>query len=118
VPYDPVLADRIRELIPVEAGHTETTMFGGLAFLVGGNMAVAASREGDLMVRCDPADTDRLLRSKGARPMVMRGRDLDGWLRVDDDHVRTIRQLSRWVGIGVAFAEHLPPKHAKAGRRR
>jgi len=118
VSYDAVLADRIRELIPFEAGHTERAMFGGLAFLVGGHMAVVASREGGLMVRCDPTATDRLLRSKGARPMVMRDRELDGWLRIDDEHVRTTRQLSRWVGIGLTYAGSLPAKPSKQRRRR
>jgi hypothetical protein len=118
VSYDAVLADRIRELIPFEAGHTERAMFGGLAFLVGGHMAVVASRDGGLMVRCDPTATDRLLRSKGARPMVMRGRELDGWLRVDDEHLRTTRQLSRWVGIGVACTGSLPAKKPRPPTRR
>jgi len=71
-----------------------------------------------LMVRCDPTDTDRLLRSKGARPMVMRGRELDGWLRVDDEHLRTTRQLSRWVGIGVAYTGSLPAKKPRPPTRR
>ena len=118
MPYDPVLADRIRELIPFEADAAEKAMFGGLAFLVGGHLAVAASRDGGLMVRCDPAATDRLRRSKGTGPMVMRGSELDGWLRVDPDAVRTTRQLSRWVDIGVTYAESLPPRPAKERRRR
>jgi hypothetical protein len=81
-------------------------------------MAVAASREGGIMLRCDPADTDRLLQSKGTRPTVMKGRELDGWLRVDPDGLRTTRQLSRWVGIGVAYAGSLPAKPATQRRRR
>ncbi len=111
--YDTGLADRIRALVPLEAEHTEKAMFGGLAFLVGGHMAVVASGQGGIMLRCEPADTDRLRRSPGAGPMVMKGKELDGWLRVDADHVRTTRQLSRWVGIGVAFASSLPPKAPK-----
>jgi len=112
----PELAERIRELIPFEVEHTEKRMFGGLAFLVGGHMAVAASREGGLLVRCDPHDTDRLRRSPGTGPMVMQGCELAGWLRVDAGHVRTTRQLARWVGIGVAYASSLPPKAPKATR--
>ena len=104
VSYDPVLADRIRELVPFEADHTETAMFGGLAFLVGGNMAVVASGQGGVMVHVDPTESERLRRSKGVEPMVMKGRPMAGWLRVDDEHVRTTRQLSRWVGIGLAYA--------------
>jgi TfoX/Sxy family transcriptional regulator of competence genes len=115
--YDPVLADRIRELIPFEVDHAEKAMFGGLAFLVGGNMAVVASGQGGLMVRVDPGESERLQRSKGVEPMVMKGRPMTGWLRIDDEHVRTTRQLSRWVGIGLAHAGTLPPKAPKAGRR-
>jgi len=116
--YDSVLADRIRELIPFEVDHDERAMFGGLAFLVGGHMAVAASSQGGIMVRCEPTDTERLRRSAGTGPMVMQGRELEGWLRVDDEHVRTTRQLSRWVGIGVAYAASLPAKPAKPPKRR
>ena len=118
VSYDPVLADRIRELIPFEADHTETAMFGGLAFLVGGNMAVVASGQGGVMVRVDPAESERLQRSKGVEPMVMKGRPMAGWLRIDDEHVRTTRQLSRWVGIGIAYAGSLPAKPPKHRPRR
>lgn len=116
--YDTDLADRIRALIPLEAEHTEKAMFGGLAFLVGGHMAVVASGQGGIMLRCEPADTGRLRRSPGAGPMVMKGKELDGWLRVDADHVRTTRQLSRWVGTGVAYAAALPPKAAKKAKPR
>lgn len=116
--YDEVLADRIRELVPLEVEHTEKAMFGGLAFLVGGHMAVVASGQGGIMVRCQPAETDRLRRSPGAGPMVMKGKELDGWLRVDDDHLRTTRQLSRWVAVGVAHASSLPPKPAKKAKPR
>lgn len=108
--YDPVLADRIREQVAPLAEHTEKTMFGGLAFLVGGHMALAASGQGGLLVRVDPATNDRLRRSAGTGPMVMQGRELEGWLRVDAEHVRTTRQLARWVGVGVAYASTLPPK--------
>ena len=108
--YDEDLANRIRELIAGEAGVTEKKMFGGLAFLIGGNMAVAASGQGGLMVRVDPEETDVLVAKPHAGPMVMRGRSMAGWLRVDDDGIRTKRQLEPWVKRGVACARSLPAK--------
>jgi TfoX/Sxy family transcriptional regulator of competence genes len=108
--YDEELADRIRELIAGEAGVTEKRMFGGLAFLIGGNMSVAASGQGGLMVRVDPDETDALLDKPHAQPFVMRGREMKGWLRVGDEGVRTKRQLEPWVKLGVAYARSLPPK--------
>ena len=81
--YDEDLADRIRALVAGEAGLTEKKMFGGLAFLIGGNMAVAASGQGGLMVRVDPASSDALVAETNARLMEMRGREMKGWLRVD-----------------------------------
>ena len=108
--YDEDLANRIRELLAPEPGVSEQKMFGGLAFLIGGNMAVAASGQGGLMLRCDPADTTKLVAKPHAGPMVMRGREMDGWLRVDDEGVRTKRQLEPWVKRGVAYARSLPPK--------
>ena len=115
--YDHDLADRVRELMPVDADHDEKAMFGGLAFLVGGNMAVAVSGRGGLMVRIDPADNERLRRSKGVGPMVMAGRETDGWVRVHSDAVRTTRQLTRWVGIGLDYALTLPAKPAKKAKK-
>ena len=88
-------------------------MFGGLAFLIGGNMAVAASGQGGLMVRVDPAQGEKLVASGSAEPMEMRGRQLTGWLRVSAESVRTKRQLARWVGLGTKYAASLPPKTAK-----
>jgi len=110
VPYDQELADRIRELIAGQSGVTEMKMFGGLAFLIGGNMAVAASGEGGILVRADPAASDELVASTNARLMEMRGREMPGWLRVDPEHVRTKRELARWVAIGTAYARSLPAK--------
>jgi len=110
VAYDEYLADRIRELLAGESGVTETKMFGGLAFLVGGNMAVAASGQGGLMVRADPARSESLVATTKARPMEMRGRPMRGWLRVDTDDVRTKRELARWVRLGTTYARSLPPK--------
>jgi TfoX/Sxy family transcriptional regulator of competence genes len=108
--YDEDLANRIRELIAGEADVTERRMFGGLAFLIGGNMSVAASGRGGLMVRVDPEQTDELVAKPHAQPFVMRGREMQGWLRVDDEGVRTKRQLEPWVKRGVAYARSLPAK--------
>ena len=108
--YDEHLAARIRTLLEGEAELTEKKMFGGLAFLIRGNMAVAASGQGGLLVRADPETSETLLTSKGVQPMAMRGRQMQGWLRVDDDAVRTKRQLERWVRIGVGYAGTLPSK--------
>ena len=108
--YDEELAARIRELIGGESGLTEKEMFGGLAFLIGGNMAVAASGQGGLMVRVDPEETDELVTKPHAAPMVMRGREMQGWLRVDEEGVRTRRQLEPWVTRGVGYARSLPSK--------
>jgi TfoX/Sxy family transcriptional regulator of competence genes len=110
VAYDEDLANHIRELMAAEPGVTEKRMFGGLAFLVGGNMSVAASGQGGLLVRVDPEDTDSLLAKPHARPFEMRGREMQGWLRVDDEGVRTKRQLEPWVKRGVAYARSLPAK--------
>jgi TfoX/Sxy family transcriptional regulator of competence genes len=108
--YDEDLANRIRELIARDADVTEKRMFGGLAFLVGGHMSVTASRDGGLMVRVDPDETDALLAKPHVRPFEMRGRELDGWLRVDAEGLGTKRQLAPWVERGVAYARSLPPK--------
>jgi TfoX/Sxy family transcriptional regulator of competence genes len=110
VAYDEHLAGRVRALLENEDGLKEKTMFGGLAFLIGGNMAVAASGQGGLLVRADPAASDDLLTSSGVRPMEMRGRQMKGWLRVDDETVRTKQQLEKWVRIGAGYARSLPPK--------
>lgn len=108
--YDEDLADRIRDLLGGEPELTEMTMFGGLAFLIRGNMAVAASGQGGVLVRADPAKSNRLLATTRARPMEMRGREMHGWLRVDADAVRTKRELAKWVRIGATYARSLPAK--------
>jgi TfoX/Sxy family transcriptional regulator of competence genes len=108
--YDEDLANRIRELLAGEHGVTEKKMFGGLSFLVGGNMSVAASGRGGLMVRVDPADSDALVSKPHCERMVMRGREMDGWLRVADEGLRTKRQLEPWVKRGVGYARSLPSK--------
>jgi hypothetical protein len=110
VAYDEDLANRIRELVGMEAGLAEKRMFGGLAFLINGNMSVSASSQGGLLVRVDPADTDDLVRDPHAARFEMRGRRMDGWVRVAPEGVRTKRELQRWVGRGVAYARSLPPK--------
>ena len=108
--YDEELANRIRELVAGEDGVVEKRMFGGLAFLIGGNMAVAASGQGGVLVRDDPEESDTLLATTNASLMEMRGRQMQGWMRVDRADVRTKQQLAKWVGIGVAYARSLPPK--------
>jgi len=108
--YDEDLANRIRELISSEQGVSEQRMFGGLAFLINGNMSVSASGQGGLLLRIDPAETDALLRRPHAGPFQMRGRVMQGWLRVDPEGVRTTRQLERWVSRGVSYARSLPAK--------
>ena len=108
--YDEDLADRLRELVQGENGVTEKRMFGGLAFLINGNMAVSASGQGGLLLRVDPAETDELVAEPNARRFEMRGREMDGWLRIDTDGLSSDRQLEQWVARGVAYARSLPPK--------
>jgi TfoX/Sxy family transcriptional regulator of competence genes len=110
VAYDDDLANRIRELLAEEQGVVEQKMFGGLAFLVGGNMSVSASGQGGLLLRCDPEQTDALVEKPHAARFEMRGRAMDGWLRIDAEGVRTKRELKRWVDVGVKYARSLPPK--------
>ena len=110
MPYDEDLANRIRELIGSDPDVSEKRMFGGLAFLVHGNMSVAASGQGGLLVRVAPEDTDALIAKPHAREFEMRGRSMQGWLRVDPEGLRTKAQLERWVRRGVVFARSLPPK--------
>ena len=108
--FDPDLAERIRALVSGEKGVTEQRMFGGLAFLVNGNMSVSASGEGGLLLRVDPAAGDELAARPHATVAVMRGREMRGWLRVGAEGVRNKRDLERWAGVGVAYARSLPPK--------
>ncbi len=108
--YDEDLANRIRELVGLEEGLTEQRMFGGLAFLINGNMSVAASGQGGLMLRVDPDETDKLLEEPHAEPFVMRGREMQGWLRVNADGLGSKRELERWVKRGVSYARTLPGK--------
>jgi hypothetical protein len=113
VAYDEDLVNRIRELVLAQEGISEQRMFGGLAFLINGHMSVTVSGKGGLLLRVPPERTDELVRGEHAHPFQMRGRVMDGWLRVEAEGVRTKRQLERWVKIGVAHARALP---AKPGR--
>lgn len=108
--YSEALANRIRELLGDEPGLAEQKMFGGLAFLINGNMAVAASGQGGVMVRLDPEDSDALVAATNARPMEMRGRPMRGWLRVAEADVTTEPELSSWVQRGLTYARSLPEK--------
>ena len=110
MPYDEDLANRLRELLADESAVTEKRMFGGLAFLVHGNMSVAASHDGGLLARVDPDDADAYAANPHAAPMEMRGRTMHGWVRVAPEGVRTKSDLAAWVKRGVAFARSLPPK--------
>jgi TfoX/Sxy family transcriptional regulator of competence genes len=108
--YDTELADRIRFLIGTGPGVTEKKMFGGLAFLVGGNMAISASGQGGALVRVDPASTDALIATANATAAVMGGRTMQGWLRVSSENLETDEQLTEWVSRAVGYARSLPPK--------
>jgi len=108
--YDEELAARIRDLVSGEPGLTEQKMFGGLSFLIGGNMAVAASGQGGLLARVDPQESDALVAASSARLLEMRGREMPGWLRVDTEHLQTAQELSAWVDRGVSYARSLPAK--------
>ena len=108
--YDEKLAERIRGLLGGEPGVTEKKMFGGLAFLVDGNMAIAASGQGGILVRVDPARSDELVSTTKATVAVMRDRPLPGWLRVESDDVAADEELAAWVERGSSYARSLPPK--------
>ena len=110
MPYDEALAARIRALFEGEDAVIEKPMFGGLAFLVHGNMAIAASGRGGIMVRVDPRETEAIIESTPATPMIMRGRQADGWVRVATDEVQDEHELAVWVERGTTYARTLPPK--------
>jgi TfoX/Sxy family transcriptional regulator of competence genes len=116
--YDLELADRIRRVVRGERGLSEKRMFGGLAFLIDKKMAVSASSKGGLLLRIDPTQTEALVSEPHVRPAEMRGREMDGWLRVDAEVLETDDELRRWVNHGVAYARSLPtklPRHATTG---
>jgi len=108
--YDTDLADRIRACLEPEDRLTEKAMFGGLAFLIGGNMAIAASGQGGVLVRVDPNESDELMQTTSATVAVMRGRPMAGWLRVASEDVQTKHQLKKWVRLGAGYARSLPAK--------
>src|SRR3982750_1656015 len=108
--YEEELAARIRDALAGEPGLTEKKMFGGLAFLIGGNMAVAASGQGGLLGRVDPEQSDALVATTDATPMEMRGKAMRGWLRVSGEHVAAEDELARWVELGAGYARSLPAK--------
>jgi hypothetical protein len=110
VAYDEELAARIRALVDGEPGLTEQTMFGGVAFLIGGNMAVAASGQGGLLVHVAPEHSEVLVASTSAVPMEMRGKELAGWLRVASEDVAGEQELAQWVELGASYARSLPAK--------
>ena len=109
MPYDHELAARIRTVVADEPGLTEKRMFGGVAFLINGKIAVAASSQGGLLLRVEPERTDALIREAGAARAVMWGREMDGWLRVDTQDI-TAAAMQRWIGEGLSYARSLPPK--------
>ncbi len=108
--YDEDLAARVRDCVQRESGLSEQKMFGGLAFLINGNMAVAVSAQGGLLLRVDPEQTEALADRPLAARFVMRGREMNGWLRVDPRAVQEEDGLERWVQVGVTYARSLPPK--------
>ena len=109
--YDEDLADRIRALLATDHDVVEKKMFGGLAFLIGGNMSVSASGQGGVLLRCDPGETDSLVAEPHAARFEMRGRAMDGWLRVEPEGLESDADLERWVNVGVGYARSLPPKN-------
>jgi len=115
VAYDEVLAERIRSLLAGEPNLTEKRMFGGLAFLIGGNMSVSVSvsGQGGLLLRCEPVDTAELVQELHASTAVMRGRAMEGWLRVAPEGVESDEELQKWVTRGVGYARSLPSKPAR-----
>jgi TfoX/Sxy family transcriptional regulator of competence genes len=110
VAYDEELAHRIRELVGDQPALSEQKMFGGLAFLIGGNMAIAASGQGGVLVRADPEQSDELVETTPASVMEMRGREMRGWLRVAAEDVRSNDELAKWVELGTSYARSLPAK--------
>ena len=110
MPYDEDLANRVREQLAGEAAVTERPMFGGLAFLLHGNMSVAVSTHGGLLVRVGPDAAPAALGHPHARQAEMRGRSMRGWVRVAPEGLRTRRQVAAWVDRGTRFAATLAPK--------
>jgi hypothetical protein len=116
--YDEVLAGRIRDLIGPDPELTEKKMFGGLAFLIRGHMAISASGQGGVLVHVDAERTGELIATTAATVAVMQGREMPGWLRVSADDVARDDDLSPWVETGIGHARSLPPKKAAAKARK
>jgi TfoX/Sxy family transcriptional regulator of competence genes len=110
VAYDEVLAERVREVVGAEPGMTEKRMFGGLGFLLYGNLAVSASSQGGLLVRIDPNEAESLISNPHVRRFEMRGREMAGWLHVEAEALASDDELRRWVDKGVTYAQSLPAK--------
>ena len=110
MPYEVDLADRLRKMLAGRPGIVEKRMFGGVAFLQAGHMAVGAGSKGGLLLRVDPAQAESLLADPRAEPFVMRGRPMSGWLHIDIDASSADEELGRWVEHGLAYVETLPPK--------
>jgi hypothetical protein len=110
VAFDEGLAVRVRELIEHERGLTEKRMFGGLAMLLDGSMAVVIRGRGGLMVRVDPGEYDAVQTEPGAAPAEMRGRPMRGWITVSEFGYATDADLRRWVARGVDAARKAPRK--------
>jgi TfoX N-terminal domain len=110
VAYDVDIANRLREILASEPGVVEKPMFGGLAFMVAGHLAVSASGQGGLLLRVDPAQTDALIVDPRASRFVMRGREMDGWLRIAIDADATDHELKEWIKHGIGYVRSLPPK--------
>jgi len=113
VAYDDVLAGRIRDLIGPDPELTEKKMFGGLAFLIRGNMAISASGQGGILVHVDPERSAGLVATTAATTAVMQGREMPGWLRVSPEHLATDDDLSEWIEIAIAYARSQPSKNRK-----
>ncbi len=119
--YDEDLATRIRDLIGPDPELAEKKMFGGLAFLIRGHMAISASGQGGILVHVDPGRSAGLVATTRATTTrattaVMQGREMPGWLRVSPEDVASDGDLSRWADIGIEHARSLPPKQP-AGRK-
>ncbi|HEX4018579.1 MAG TPA: TfoX/Sxy family protein [Frankiaceae bacterium] len=111
--YDEDLAYRVRDLLEPEKGLREKKMFGGITFMINGHMAVTVSGRGGLMLRVDPEQTEALLRDEHAQPFEMRGRPMNGWLRIDPAGIKKEADLERWAALGVSYARSLKPKPSK-----
>jgi TfoX/Sxy family transcriptional regulator of competence genes len=110
VPYDDILAERVREMVGAEPGMTDKRMFGGLGFLLYGNLAVSASSQGGLLVRIDPNEAESLTSNPHVRRFEMRGREMTGWLHVEAEALASDDELRRWVDKGITYAQSLPAK--------